>query len=148
MDIQKIEKILELIEKTGFCEVEVEEDGLRVKVRKNIPASATKKAEERVIVETQASTKTMMEENDNRTIIRSPLVGTFHRSPSPEAPTFVELGDIVKKGQTLCIVEAMKLMNGVESEVEGKIVSIFIENAQPVEYGEPLFFRKARLGGF
>ena len=72
-------------------------------------------------------------------IVTSPFVGTFYRAPSPEAPPFVELGQQVKKGQTLCIVEAMKLMNEIEAEVAGRVAEIFVENGQPVEFGEPLF---------
>lgn len=72
-------------------------------------------------------------------IVSSPFVGTFYRASSPEAPPFVELGQAVRKGQTLCIVEAMKLMNEIEAEVGGKVAEIFIENGQPVEFGEPLF---------
>ena len=71
--------------------------------------------------------------------ITSPMVGTFYRAPSPESQSFVEVGSAVKKGQIVCIVEAMKLMNEIESEFSGKVVSILIENGQPVEYGEPLF---------
>jgi len=72
-------------------------------------------------------------------VVASPIVGTFYRSPSPETAVYVEVGDVVKKGQILCIIEAMKLMNEIEAEVGGKVVSINVENAQPVEYGEPLF---------
>jgi len=72
-------------------------------------------------------------------IVTSPFVGTFYRAPSPDAPPFVEVGQSVRKGQTLCIVEAMKLMNEIEAEVAGKVAEIFVENGQPVEFGEPLF---------
>ncbi len=72
-------------------------------------------------------------------VVTSPFVGTFYRSPSPDAPSFAEVGQMVRKGQTLCIVEAMKLMNEIEAEVSGKVAEIFVENAQPVEFGEPLF---------
>ncbi|MEM9291467.1 MAG: acetyl-CoA carboxylase biotin carboxyl carrier protein [Acidobacteriota bacterium] len=75
----------------------------------------------------------------NAHIVNAPLVGTFYRKPNPDAPPFVDVGDTVKEGQVLCIVEAMKLMNDVESDAAGKIVKIFPEDAQPVEYGEPLF---------
>ncbi|MEK7772880.1 MAG: acetyl-CoA carboxylase biotin carboxyl carrier protein, partial [Deltaproteobacteria bacterium] len=75
----------------------------------------------------------------NIKVLTSPMVGTFYRSPSPEAPPFVEVGSVVKSAQTLCIIEAMKLMNEVESEAGGKVVAILVENGQPVEYGEPLF---------
>jgi acetyl-CoA carboxylase biotin carboxyl carrier protein len=73
------------------------------------------------------------------TVVTSPFVGTFYRAPSPESPPFVEMGAKVKKGQTLCIVEAMKLMNEIESEVDGTVAEIFVQNATPVEFGEPLF---------
>ncbi|MEW6382301.1 MAG: acetyl-CoA carboxylase biotin carboxyl carrier protein [bacterium] len=139
MDIQKIEKVLSLIEKTGFIEVEVEEAGLRIKARKGISSPLVPKTEMKPEVQTKMACKSIVTENDNCFITRSPLVGTFYRAPSPNAPPFIEVGDVVKKGQVLCIVEAMKLMNEVEAEAEGKVVSIFVENAQPVEYGEPLF---------
>jgi len=139
MDIQKIEKILELIEKTGFIEVEVEQGDLRIRARKSAPSSARQIDRKPVPEEQPESTKAVIKEGDNRYVVKSPLVGTFYRSPSPGAPSFIEVGDMVKRGQTLCIIEAMKLMNEVEAEVDGKIASIFIENAQPVEYGEPLF---------
>jgi acetyl-CoA carboxylase biotin carboxyl carrier protein len=140
MDIQKIDQILNLIEKTSFIEVEVEQDGLRIRARKGASSSSSLKVEAKPEVEVKAACQSVPDEkNDKRVISRSPLVGTFYRAPSPNAPPFVEVGDLVKKGQVLCIVEAMKLMNEVESEVEGKIVSIYVENAHPVEYGEPLF---------
>ena len=140
MDIQKIDQILNLIEKTSFIEVEVEQDGLRIRARKGASSSSSVKAEAKPAVEVQTVCKSAPDEkNEKRVVTRSPLVGTFYRAPSPNAPPFVEVGDLVKKGQVLCIVEAMKLMNEVESEVEGKIISIYVENAQPVEYGEPLF---------
>ncbi len=72
-------------------------------------------------------------------VLNSPIVGTFYRAPNPDSPPFVEVGDRVQSGQVLCIVEAMKLMNEIESDVDGEVVEIYIENAQPVEYGEPLF---------
>jgi acetyl-CoA carboxylase biotin carboxyl carrier protein len=75
----------------------------------------------------------------NIVVVNSPIVGTFYRSASPDAPSYVEVGDVVKKGQVICIIEAMKLMNEIEAEVNGKIVKVLAENAQPVEYGEPLF---------
>ncbi len=140
MDIQKIDQILNLIEKTSFVEVEVEQDGLRIRARKGAASSSSLKVETKPAVEVQAASQSVPDEkNDKRIMSRSPLVGTFYRAPSPNASPFVEVGDLVKKGQVLCIVEAMKLMNEVESEIEGKVVSIYVENAQPVEYGEPLF---------
>jgi len=139
MDIQKITEILDLIEKTGFSEVEIEQGDLRIKARKTYRGSVQKKEVKQAVETKAASTKTILETNDNQSIVRSPLVGTFYRASSPGASFFVEVGDNVKKGQILCIIEAMKLMNEVEAETDGKIISIFIENAQPVEYAEPLF---------
>ncbi len=80
-----------------------------------------------------------IEEDKNIFLVRSPIVGTFYASPDPQSPPFVKMGDQVKTGQILCIVEAMKLMNEIESEVSGEVVKIFVQNAQPVEYGESLF---------
>jgi acetyl-CoA carboxylase biotin carboxyl carrier protein len=79
------------------------------------------------------------QEDKPGTTVTSPFVGTFYRSPSPDQPAFVELGSVVRKGQTLCIIEAMKLMNEIESEVDGKVAEVLAENGQPVEYGQPLF---------
>jgi acetyl-CoA carboxylase biotin carboxyl carrier protein len=76
--------------------------------------------------------------------VKSPIVGTFYRAPEPDAPPFTEVGAIVKKGQVLCIIEAMKLMNEIESEYDGEVVKIYIENGQPVQYGERLFAVRAR----
>lgn len=131
MDIQKIDQVLGLITKTNFIEVEVEEDGLRIKARKPAPLSKAVKAAEAPPPTTKAST--------NEQQILSPLVGTFYRAPSPNSHPLAEVGDVVKKGQVLCIVEAMKLMNEVWADTEGKIIAIYVENAEPVEYGEPLF---------
>jgi acetyl-CoA carboxylase biotin carboxyl carrier protein len=72
-------------------------------------------------------------------VVNSPIVGTFYRSPTPDSPAYIEVGDVVKKGQVLCVIEAMKLMNEIEAEVSGKVVKIVPDNAQPVEYAEPLF---------
>ncbi|MCL6583454.1 MAG: acetyl-CoA carboxylase biotin carboxyl carrier protein [bacterium] len=138
MDIQKIEQILNLIEKTNFVEVEIEEAGFRIKARR-ANGLAAPRSEIKPESGAKVAAKDIVSETDNCFITRSPLVGTFYRAPSPNATPFVEVGDVVKKGQVLCIIEAMKLMNEVEAEVDGKIVSIFVENAQPVEYGEPLF---------
>jgi acetyl-CoA carboxylase biotin carboxyl carrier protein len=77
-------------------------------------------------------------------VVKSPIVGTFYRSPDPDAPSFVEIGDTVRKNQVLCIIEAMKLMNEITSEYEGEIVKCYVENGQPVQYGERLFAIRAR----
>jgi acetyl-CoA carboxylase biotin carboxyl carrier protein len=92
--------------------------------------------------ELSAKDKSALAKEQGLTVITAPLVGTFYRSPSPESPSFVEVGQRVRKGQTLCIIEAMKLMNELESDVEGVVVAILGENGRPVEYGEPLFHIK------
>lgn len=89
---------------------------------------------------TTETTLTQKEKENRYHVIKSPLVGTFYRAPSPGAPPFVEVGDRVSKGQVLCIIEALKVMNEIESDVDGKVVKILVENGQPVEYGQELFY--------
>lgn len=144
MDIKDVKAIYKFLRETDITEFELEgADGkVRIKrgnvaaVREIFEASAQPAAVQKEEKKEAASEKTRSE---NIRIVTSPMVGTFYRSPSPEAPSFVELGSIVKSSQTMCIIEAMKLMNEVESEYNGKVVSILVENGQPVEYGEPLF---------
>lgn len=145
MDIKDIKNIYKFLRETDIVEFELEgPDGkVRMKrgaayaVRESLPVEAAefREAPREVKKEEPASPV----KADNIKVITSPMVGTFYRSPSPEAASFVEVGSVVKQAQTLCIIEAMKLMNEVESEIGGKIVSILVENGQPVEYGEPLF---------
>lgn len=138
MELDEIKQLLELLKDTDITELQVEREGSRLKIRRErfissfevtppakreVPSEVTEEAEETHKLET----------------ITSPIVGIFHRSPAPEAPPFVETGTPVKKGQVLCIVEAMKLMNEIESDVDGVIAKILVENGHPVEYGEPLF---------
>jgi acetyl-CoA carboxylase biotin carboxyl carrier protein len=146
---KEILEIIDLISQSEFVEFELEREGFRIKLVKagsRVEAPhAVFEAQARVPSATHApaapasaglqapSTATDMHE------IRSPLVGTFYRSPSPEAPTFTEVGRSVKAGQVLCIVEAMKLMNEIESDVDGVVQEILIANGQPVEYNEVLF---------
>ena len=143
MEIEKIKEVvnalLEVIRGTDVEEIEVEDSGMRVRVKRR---SRTKRAVTATTPETAPAEKQAegeIEEWEGYHIVRSPFVGTFYRAPSPGAPPFVEVGDEVKKGQVLCIVEAMKIMNEVEADVDGKIVHIFVKNGDPVEYGQPLF---------
>ena len=138
MDIKEIKKLVALMQEAGLAEIEVEESGRRVRLRREslvaleapraIPASVTR-------IDTLAASETEIEGH----FIRSPIVGTFYRSSSPDQAPYVETGSIVKKGQTLCIVEAMKLMNEIESDIDGKIAQVFLEDGATVEYGTPLF---------
>jgi oxaloacetate decarboxylase alpha subunit len=144
MDIKDIKNIYKFLRETDIVELELEgpEGKVRIKrgnayaVREALPfeGQSPMEAPREVKKEEPAPAKA-----DNIKVITSPMVGTFYRSPSPEAPAFIEVGSVVKAAQTLCIIEAMKLLNEVESEFGGKIVSILVENGQPVEYGEPLF---------
>jgi len=149
MDFKEIEHIVKFISGTDIVEFELERPNGKLKVKRNIgrpeiveirPAvaapSVVKTSEQKL--EEQKAEKNAAK-NDKLKQITSPMVGTFYRAPSPDIKPFVEVGGTVKKGQIVCIVEAMKLMNEIESEFNGKIVSILIENGQPVEYGEPLF---------
>lgn len=140
MNLEEIKDILNLLKETDITELVIEKEGIKLKVRRErfIPfeIQQTQKVQE-IVREPVAQ---VQEEETRRLItVTAPIVGTFYRSPSPDAPPFVEVGTRVKKGQTLCIIEAMKLMNEIESEVDGVVVRILVENGQPVEYGEPLF---------
>lgn len=144
MDIKKLEKIVKLLEDHNLQEIEIEEKDSRIKIKRDgghVPPQPflipqTSPAQEAAKTQEKAGDKTP---ESTHKIIKSPMVGTFYRSPGQDAPVFVEEGQVVNKGQVLCIVEAMKLMNEIEAEIKGKIISIFVENGQPVEYGEPLF---------
>ena len=138
MELDEIKQLMDLLKDTDITELQIERDGAKLKIKRERfmssfevtpPAKQTAPAE----------VKEEAEERHTHATISSPIVGIFHRSPAPEAPPFVEVGSPVKKGQVLCIVEAMKLMNEIESDVDGVVSKILVENGQPVEYGEPLF---------
>jgi len=143
MELEDLKEIIELLKETDITELQVEKDGTKVKIKREkylqsieIPAyrPSVVSAQETQVREAVA------EEPEQRLItITSPIVGTFYRSPSPEAASFIELGQAVKKGQVLCLIEAMKLMNEIECEVDGTVVKALVESGQAVEYGEPLF---------
>ena len=142
---KEIHHLVELLRKHDLAELEVEHKGLRIRVRRSVSADAAPA----VLAEPRRHALTPLDEpaagaapevgSDALVPITSPIVGTFYRSPSPDADAYVEEGDYVKKGQVLCIVEAMKLMNEIESEVDGRIHQILAESTKPVEYGQPLF---------
>ncbi|MEM7369195.1 MAG: acetyl-CoA carboxylase biotin carboxyl carrier protein [Bacteroidota bacterium] len=165
MEFKEIQDLLKLVNKTNLTEVEIEKKDFKLKIRRKAPESnviyttqqaspitaalppqamALPEAEpkpetkpKKAIAEAPATPAT--EESANLYEFKSPMIGTFYRSQNPETPPFVKVGDQVQVGQVLCIVEAMKLFNEIESEVEGKIVKIMLENAQPVEYDQVLF---------
>ena len=145
MDIKDIKTIYKFLKETDIVEFELESKSGKVRLKRAgagfpvqemqafRPMPALASAPEAAVVDAPKA------HPENVKIITSPMVGTFYRSPSPEAAPFVELGSIVKNSQAMCIIEAMKLLNEVESEFNGKVISILVENGQPVEYGEPLF---------
>ncbi|MGB9802642.1 acetyl-CoA carboxylase biotin carboxyl carrier protein [Desulfofundulus sp.] len=147
MNLQEIKELIKLIDQTAIAELSLESAGVKVAIRKaGVPGttalnsgadSPVPPARETVAPPAPVPEKTI--DTAGLTVIRAPMVGTFYRAPAPDAPPFVQVGDVVEKGQTLCIIEAMKLMNEIESEVAGEVVDILVENGQPVEYGQELF---------
>jgi len=139
MEIAELKELIELLKETDITELHIEKDGAKVKIKREkvlssleIPVHKSAGFQEKVTAEVEEETQRLV-------TVTSPIVGTFYRAPAPDANPFVEVGSKVSKGQVLCIVEAMKLLNEIESDVDGIIVKILVENGQPVEYGEPLF---------
>jgi acetyl-CoA carboxylase biotin carboxyl carrier protein len=141
MELDEIRQLIELLKETDITELQLEREGAKLKIKRekymsSFEALSHPKKHE---VAAPGEARAEITEESKLVTITSPIVGIFHRSPSPEASPFVEVGNTVKKGQTLCIVEAMKLMNEIESDTDGIISKILVDNGQPVEYGEPLF---------
>ncbi len=142
MDLRKLKKLIDLVQESGISELEVTEGEEKVKIVKSggsaiaysSPAPALAPTPAPVL--TPASAVAAVASQGH--VVKSPMVGTFYRSPYPGAKTFVEVGDTVKSGDTICIIEAMKLLNEIECDKDGVIKAILVENGQPVEYGEPL----------
>lgn len=153
MDLKEIKEIMDILKGTDINEIEIERDGVKIKLKRSIeagqprsPSKPNRKAAEtepktleKLKVNKKKGDKEVVSEKSNLVPIKSPIVGTFFRTPAPDADPYVKEGDYVKKGHVLCIIEAMKLMNEIEAELDGKVVSILAENAQFVEYGETLF---------
>jgi len=142
MDIRKIKKLIELIEESDIAELEIHEGEESVRISRYSSSAPPMIAGP--VVPQQApplapSNEQPGEEKITGHIVRSPMVGTFYRSPSPGSKNFVDIGQQVNVGDTLCIIEAMKILNQIEADKSGKIVTILVENAQPVEYNQPLF---------
>jgi len=136
MELDDLKELISLLKDTDITELQVEKDGTKVKIRRERMLPVEMQPKPSVTVE---RTREAEEGGQRLVTITSPIVGTFYRSSSPDAPPFVDVGSEVKKGQIVCIIEAMKLMNEIESEVDGIVVRVLVENGQPVEYGEPLF---------
>jgi acetyl-CoA carboxylase biotin carboxyl carrier protein len=145
IDPKLLQELIDVFQTTGVADLEVERQGLRVRLRKEDATAASSVREVAVQVQDQVRSIQSAEVTpsfpsvEGLLTVTSPIVGIFYRSASPETEVYVEEGAYVRKGQVLCIVEAMKLMNEIESEIDGRVVKILQENAKPVEYGEPLF---------
>ncbi len=147
MDLRKLKTLIDLVAESGIAELEVTEGEDRVRIAKFSPAPAAPTAPTTVIAapmpaangSTAGAGSLAVAAEPEGHAVKSPMVGTFYRSPSPGAAAFIELGQSVKPGDTLCIIEAMKLLNEIEAEVGGTVKQILVENGQPVEYGQPLF---------
>jgi acetyl-CoA carboxylase biotin carboxyl carrier protein len=157
MDFDELNRILDIVRQHELSEFELEREGFKIKIRKGAtshaqsPAGAPQAAPSvppspsvAAVPAIAAAAETASNKDEiDLAVVKSPIVGTFFRASEPGAPPFVEVGDVVKKGQVLCIIEAMKLMNEIDSEFDGEIVSVYVESGQPVQYGERLFAIKA-----
>ena len=143
MDIRKIKKLIDLIEESDIAEIEISEGEESVRISRYSAAAPVQYAAPVAVAAPAAApvaaTAAPVEEKISGHVVKSPMVGTFYRSASPGSPSFVEVGQSVSAGQTLCIIEAMKILNQIEADKSGKIKQIMVENAHPVEYGQPLF---------
>lgn len=145
MNIKEIKELINLMNENSLVELEIEKEGLRIKLKKmgsNIELSSEPLTIERqrLSQEITPEPKEPPEKIILKSIeIKAPMVGTFYRAPSPEAPPYVEVGQIIEPGEVICIIEAMKLMNEIKSEIKGKILEILVDNAEPVEFGQPMF---------
>ena len=152
MDLDLIKKLVKIVDSSSVTDLEIEENGLKVKIAKKIRSSQVVTQAQIPVASAQPlmqqaagveqTAKQMAEAEPtaaNLHEIRSPIVGTFYRAPAPDADSYVQVGAIVSPGSVLCIVEAMKLMNEIESDISGKVVKILVENGKPVEYNQPLF---------
>lgn len=158
MDLKEIQNLIKFVAKSGASEVKLEMDDIKITIK-----TASEDGKETTIVQQLPVTpqvvapvqsqstptantpaavveeKSVSDDNSKYITIKSPIIGTFYRKPSPDKPTFVEVGDAIKEGDVLCIIEAMKLFNEIESEVSGKIVKVLVDDSSPVEFDQPLF---------
>ena len=142
MDIRKVKKLIELLEESGIAEIEIHEGEESVRISRNAAAGAVAAAPVAIAAPVAAAPiadAAPAEEKIEGHVLNSPMVGSFYRAPSPGAASFVDVGSKVSVGDTLCIIEAMKLLNQIEADKGGTIKAILVENGQPVEYNQPLF---------
>ena len=154
MDLKEIQNLIKFVANSGVAEVKLEMDDVKITIRttlegnvtettyvQQMPAQATlpQAAAPQQIAPVAAAPAALVDENAHYITIKSPIIGTFYRKPSPDKPMFVEVGKTISKGDVLCVIEAMKLFNEIESEVSGKIVKILVDDMSPVEFDQPLF---------
>ena len=152
MNIKDIQQLIKFVAKSGVSEVKIESKDLKIGIKKDLSSkSVIYKDVPQIIDQTivpgirepetaQATENPQTEENETSLItIASPIIGTFYRKPSPDKPNFVEIGDVISEGDVLCVIEAMKLFNEIETEFSGKIVKILVDDSSPVEFDQPLF---------
>ena len=148
MDLRKLKKLIDLVQESGIAELEITEGEEKVKIVKGgagsvaqpvVMAAPVAAASPRPAAAAPAAPAAEAETAPEGHVVKAPMVGTFYRSPSPDAKVCVEVGQTVKEGDTICIIEAMKLMNEIEADASGTVKAILVENGQPVEYGQPLF---------
>ena len=145
MNLKEIKELIALMNENELMELEIERDGMKIRLRKSASGKIDTITEERIAPSVVQAVKTGEKPAEpakperNVIAIKAPMVGTFYRSASPEAKSYIEIGQAIDVGQVVCIIEAMKLMNEIKSEVKGKVIEILVENARSIEYGQALF---------
>ena len=139
MNTKEIKEMIKLMEENGLIELEIEREGLKLRLKKESKAEIIAQAGRPSVSAKEEIPKVRRDAHRKVIEIKTPMVGTFYRAPAPDAPPFVEVGTEIEEGQVVCIVEAMKLMNEIKSEVKGKVVEVLVENGEPIEFGQVLF---------
>ena len=156
MDIKEIQNLIKFVSKSGVEEVKIEREDFKITIKTkkntpqqivveelpnkiNIPSQGVVPVSQEITQEKNSNNEATKTEDTNHVIIKSPIIGTFYRKPSPDKPSFVEVGQNIVEGDVLCVIEAMKLFNEIESEVSGKIIKILVDDQNPVEFDQPLF---------
>lgn len=142
MNIKEIQDIINFIKKTDLDDVSIETENYKIRVKKNNAEVTQLKEKKNIPVEIENDETKLTEESESETnhiTIKSPMIGTLYRSPNPESEPYINEGDTINAGQTICIIEAMKLFNEIESEFSGKVIKILIDDTSPVEFDQPLF---------
>ena len=145
MNLKEIKELIALMNENELMELEIERDGMKIRLRKSSSGKIDTITEEHAapkvaqIVKPEEKITEPAKQGRNLTAIKAPMVGTFYRSASPDTKSYIEIGQTVEVGQVVCIIEAMKLMNEIKSEVKGKVLEILVDNTEPVEFGQPMF---------